>query len=125
MDDFIMVTQPRELLLNELTCFHTKIPLREQTLGIGFTFKKNNRTGLIAKVNASMDLISMRAFTKMKIRNSLDGDRFTHWLPLYFGENEVYEVEDDSDSLSNSDDQSESYAMVRNVDTKERFEKLF
>lgn len=40
----------------------------------------------------------------MKIRKSLEGERFTHWLPLYFGENEVYEIEDDNDSLSNSDD---------------------
>jgi hypothetical protein len=40
-----------------------------------------------------MDLMNMRAFTKMKVRKSLGGERFTHWLPLYFGESEHFEVE--------------------------------
>ena len=37
-----------------------------------------------------MDLMSMRAFTKLKVRKALMGERFTHWFPLYFGETEKY-----------------------------------
>ena len=41
-----------------------------------------------------MDLMSMRAFTKLKVRRALAGERFTHWFPLYFGENEKYQTEE-------------------------------
>jgi hypothetical protein len=42
-----------------------------------------------------MDLMSMRAFTKLNVRKGLDGVKFTHWFPLYFGEKEKYEIEKD------------------------------
>jgi len=35
----------------------------------------------------------MRAFTKLRIRNALHGEKFTHWLPLYFGENEEFQIQ--------------------------------
>jgi hypothetical protein len=47
---------------------------------------------LIEYVNPTMDLMSMRAFRKLKVRRALAGEKFTHWLPLYFGENEKYEL---------------------------------
>jgi hypothetical protein len=31
-------------------------------------------------------------FTKQKVRLSAANERFTHWLPLFFGEREDYEV---------------------------------
>lgn len=43
-----------------------------------------------------MDLMSMRAFTKLKVRRALAGERFTHWLPLYFGEAEKYVISSES-----------------------------
>lgn len=39
-----------------------------------------------------MDLLSLRSFTKLKVRKSIDNTRFTHWLPLYFGEKDAFEV---------------------------------
>ena len=40
----------------------------------------------------TLDLLSLRAFTKQKVRRSIDGERFTHWLPLYFGESQPFDV---------------------------------
>jgi hypothetical protein len=106
--DFIMVKSPKELLLGELVCYMTKIPLKEHTLGIGVSLQRNPRTGLVSYVNPTTDLMSMRAFTKLKVRKTMTGERFTHWLPLYFGEDEVFEVQRDemnekiSDTLSKS-----------------------
>jgi hypothetical protein len=34
----------------------------------------------------------MRAFQKQKVRKSISGVSFTHWLPLYFGESKIYET---------------------------------
>lgn len=88
-----MVKTEKQLLKEELVCFYTKTPLREGSLGIGISIKRSPRTGLCMYVNPTMDLLSMRAFTKLKIRRALAGDKFSHWLPLYFGENEVYNLE--------------------------------
>ena len=106
VQDYIMVRSPKELLLEELVCYHTKIPLREHTLGIGISLKRNPRTGLVSYVNPTADLMSMRAFTKLKIRKSISGDRFSHWLPLYFGEDEVYETKRDQMNEKISDSAS-------------------
>lgn len=59
-------------------------------MGIGISLKKSPRTGTIVYVNPTMDLLSMRAFTKLKVRTALQNEKFTHWLPLYFGENEEF-----------------------------------
>lgn len=88
-----MMKTPKQLLKEELVCFQTKMPVKEATLGIGISLKRSPRTGLVNFVNPTMDLMNMRAFTKMKVRKSLGGERFTHWLPLYFGESEHFEVE--------------------------------
>jgi hypothetical protein len=42
--------------------------LKETTLGVGISLKKSLTTGEIKYVNPTMDLLSMRAFTKLKIR---------------------------------------------------------
>ncbi len=34
----------------------------------------------------------MRAFVKQKVRHSLSNEKFTHWLPLFFGEKDVIEA---------------------------------
>jgi len=33
----------------------------------------------------SLDFVSLKAFVKEGIRFSADNEKFTHWLPLYFG----------------------------------------
>lgn len=94
MDDFILKKKtPVELLKDELVCFQTKVPVREGTLGIGITIKRSPRTGLCMYVNPTMDLMSMRSFTKLHIRKSIKNEKFTHWFPLYFGEKEVFTIE--------------------------------
>ena len=42
-------------------------------------------------ITPTLDLLSMRAFIKHKVRYSLSNEKFTHWLPLFFGEKDVIE----------------------------------
>jgi len=86
-----MVKSPDELLRDELVCFHTKMKLKESTLGIGVTINRLPRTGEIRMVTPTLDLLSMRAFIKQKVRHSLSNEKFTHWLPLFFGEKDEFE----------------------------------
>jgi hypothetical protein len=88
-----MLKTPKQLLKEELVCYKTKMPLSEATLGIGISVKRSARTGLFSFVNPTMDLFNMKAFTKLSTRTALAGERFTHWFPLYFGENEKYTTE--------------------------------
>lgn len=74
------------MLADEMVCFHTKSTLMDSTLGIGVSLSRLPRTGEIRSVTPSLDLLSLRAFTKQSVRKSIDGVKFTHWLPLYFGE---------------------------------------
>ena len=87
-----MLKTADDLLAEELTCFHTKLKVRDATLGIGVSLSRLPRTGEIRMVTPTLDLLSMRAFVKHKVRHSLSNEKFTHWLPLYFGEKDVYEV---------------------------------
>ena len=90
-----MVKTPEALLSEEFTCFHTKLRLRDQTLGIGVSINRLPRTGEIRMIVPTLDLLSMRAFTKHKVRHSLSNEKFTHWLPLYFGEKDIIEIQRD------------------------------
>ena len=92
LDSFIMVKTAEDLLADELVCFHTKLRIKDATLGIGVTINRLPRTGEIRMITPTLDLLSMRAFTKQKVRHSLSNEKFTHWLPLYFGENEIIET---------------------------------
>jgi hypothetical protein len=91
-DQFIMLKTKDELLLEELSCFHTKMRIKEVTLGIGVSINRLPRTGEIRMITPTMDLISMRAFVKHKVRHSLSNEKFTHWLPLYFGEKDIVDI---------------------------------
>jgi len=75
-------------------CYMTRDNLKAGSLGIGVSVTKLPRTGEIRTVKPSLDLLSLKAFTKQNIRKSMDGEKFTHWLPLYFGESEPYEKKD-------------------------------
>jgi hypothetical protein len=77
-------------LEEEFLCFHTRNRLAETTLGIGVSLSRLPRTGEIRSVTPSLDLLCLRAFSKHDVRSSIDGVKFTHWLPLYFGESQPY-----------------------------------
>ena len=88
---FIIVRDPKKMLADELICYHSRNKMPEVSLGIGISMSRLPRTGEIRTVSPTLDLLSLRAFTKQKVRRSLCSERFTHWLPLYFGENQTYE----------------------------------
>jgi hypothetical protein len=92
LNEFVMLKTKDELTYEELTCFHTKLRLRDATLGIGVTISRLPRTGEIRLISPTLDLLSMRAFVKQKVRHSLSNEKFTHWLPLYFGEKDIIET---------------------------------
>jgi len=97
-------------------CYMTRDNLKAGSLGIGVSVTKLPRTGEIRTVKPSLDLLSLKAFTKQNIRKSMDGEKFTHWLPLYFGESEPYEKKDQI-----WDDKKEEYKeVVRKIDPRER-----
>lgn len=87
-----MVKSKDELRYEELSCFHTKLKLKDASLGIGVTISRLPRTGEIRMISPTLDLLSMRAFVKQKVRHSLSNEKFSHWLPLYFGEKEIVET---------------------------------
>ena len=89
--EFVKVRDEQTLLFEELVCFHTRDTVLDGSLGIGVSLTRLPRTGEIRTVTPSLDLLSLKAFTKQNVRKSLDGVKFTHWLPLYFGEQKPFE----------------------------------
>ena len=88
---FIIMRDPKKMLADELLCYHSRNRMPEVSLGIGVSMSRLPRTGEIRSVTPTLDLLSLRAFTKQKVRKSIDAQRFTHWLPLYFGEQQPFE----------------------------------
>lgn len=118
--DFILLEEPLNLLEKEFVCYHTKTPLAEASLGIGVSLSRLPRTGEIRNVNPTLDLLALKAFTKHKVRTSIANERFTHWLPLYFGEKKPYEVKKQV-----YDPETQKYKTeVRTIDPYERFVHL-
>lgn len=107
---------PEDLLNEELTCFHTRMRLKDSTLGIGVSISRLPRTGEIRLITPTLDLVSMRAFVKQKVRHSLSNEKFTHWLPLYFGEKDTFEVKR---RVYNPSTKKEESQVVK-IDCKER-----
>lgn len=104
------------MLGEEFLCYHSRCRLPEVSLGIGVSLSRLPRTGEIRSVTPTLDLLSLRAFTKQKVRRSIDNERFTHWLPLYFGESEPYEITD-----QRFDEESKAHVQTtRRVDPRER-----
>jgi len=89
---FVNLRSPKDILAEEFLCFHSRNRLPEVSLGIGVSLSRLPRTGEIRSVKPTLDLLSLRAFTKQKVRKSIANERFTHWLPLYFGEKETFET---------------------------------
>jgi ubiquitin-protein ligase/Ran GTPase-activating protein (RanGAP) involved in mRNA processing and transport len=84
--DFILLSSEKNLVsqvADELVCFHTRRTRLEDCLGFGLSFNRNFRHGSIQNVRTDCDLISLRAYSKEKLRIGVYGKQFTHWLPVY------------------------------------------
>ena len=73
---------------NEFVCYFSKTNWQENPLGLGISIAKIHRTGEIKGIVPRLDYISLKCFTKQKIRNDMAGDKFSHWFPIYFGTND-------------------------------------
>jgi len=85
-ESFVLLKNERDLIAEELLCFHSKRSFHEDTLGFGITFTKNIRTGDIQNISSPLDLIGIRAFMREGIRKSSINEPFTHWLPVYIND---------------------------------------
>ncbi|KAK5088717.1 hypothetical protein LTR05_002938 [Lithohypha guttulata] len=63
----------------ELICFCLKKGLGNANLGVGVKVQMRGRYG---SIGSEFDLLSEQAFNEFKIRRSVQGLPFTHWLPL-------------------------------------------
>lgn len=84
---FVIHKSELEILEEELVCFHTKLKLNKDKaiLGAGVSITRLPRTGEIRSVSSAMDILSLQAFMRDGLRTSLSNEKFTHFLPLYFG----------------------------------------
>eukprot|EP00828_Plagiopyla_frontata_P024194 TRINITY_DN308_c0_g2_i4.p1 TRINITY_DN308_c0_g2~~TRINITY_DN308_c0_g2_i4.p1 ORF type:complete len:778 (+),score=123.89 TRINITY_DN308_c0_g2_i4:151-2484(+) len=85
-DKFKIVASEQDLFKQELVCFHTKQKFTETCLGIGLNLQKIPRSGAIRQASPALDILSIKAYIKEGIRKSIDGEKFSNWFPLYFGE---------------------------------------
>jgi len=68
-----------------LVCFHTKLTYLQNQLGLGVKISKIPRTGLIKEGEVFYDYVSIKAFMKESMNRSASNEKFTHWVPVYFG----------------------------------------
>ena len=61
-------------------------------------------------------MLCLRAFQKQSVRKSIDGVKFTHWLPLFFGESKPYEKK--SQTFNNETQQFDN--VVTKINPRER-----
>ena len=78
----------RELKEKEICCYHRKTNFHDCALGLGISISKIPRTGEIKGIIPRFDFIAYKTYSKEKLRVSFNGEPFTHWFPLYFGEKE-------------------------------------
>ena len=86
-NNFLLDMNDSELLEEEVVCFHTRLRLskNETSLGAGVSISRLPRTGEIRSVSTTLDLLSIQAYMKWGVRTSLSNEKFTHFLPLFFG----------------------------------------
>jgi len=84
---FVIHKTELDILEEECVCFHTKLKLIKDKaiLGSGVSITRLPRTGEIRSVTSAMDLLSLQAFMRDGLRTSLSNEKFTHFLPLFFG----------------------------------------
>ena len=119
-DEFLLVKTPKEVLGEEFLCYHTRSRLPMTSLGIGVSIARLPRTGEIRSVTTTPDLICIQAFIKQKLRKSISGKHFTHWLPLYFGEEKSFEKNKQVFNEATNKYETET----KTINPKERFLKL-
>ena len=73
---------------NEICCCITKDNFEKCSLGLGINISIIPRTGELKNIDPCFDFIALKTFTKERIRVDLNGKRFSHWFPLYFGQEE-------------------------------------
>ena len=118
---FVILRDPKQMLAEEFICYHSRSRLPEVALGIGVSLSRLPRTGEIRSVLPTLDLLCLRAFTKQKVRKSIDNQRFTHWLPLYFGEREPFQTAEQY----YDEEEKEFKTKTHTVNPRERLETLF
>ena len=101
--------QYKEEKRKEICCYHRKTNFEEGALGLGISISKIPRTGEIKGITPRFDFIAFKTYTKERLRVALNGERFTHWFPLYFGVNK--------DKVINS--LKKSISMIVKGNTKE------
>ena len=91
--------QYKKIKIEELCCYFTKENIETKTakdknsiIGLGINISKTSRTGEIKSIEPSFDLISFKTYTKERLRYDLLGKRFTHFFPLYFGQEKQKET---------------------------------
>ena len=77
--------QYKELKKKEICCYLRKINFEEGPLGLGISISKIPRTGEIKGITPRFDFVAFKTYTKERLRTAFNGERFTHWFPLYFG----------------------------------------
>ena len=85
LSEFEIIEEENELIRQELSCFHTKLGYLQNQLGLGVRISKVPRTGLIKEGEVFFDYISIKAFIKESMNKTSTNEKFTHWLPVYFG----------------------------------------
>ena len=78
--------QYKEAKKKEICCYHRKTNFEEGPLGLGVSISKIPRTGEIKGITPCFDFIAFKTYTKERLRVAFNGEHFTHWFPLYFGE---------------------------------------
>ena len=79
--------QYKEAKKKEICCYQRKTNFEENAIGLGISISKIPRTGEIKGITPRFDFIAFKTYTKERLRVSLNGEKFTHWFPLYFGIN--------------------------------------
>jgi hypothetical protein len=74
-----------------MICYHSKTPHSVNPLGVGMRVSKVPRTGLIKEAELFPYYINAKSFIKDFVRWSPSNEKYTHWLPLYFGEGDKEE----------------------------------
>lgn len=90
--DFQIEATDLELYEEGLKCFHTKKTWRENQLGVGLKITRISRTGGINQCTPMLDYLSLKAFLKEGVRRSTYQETFSHWIPLYFAEEQKDQV---------------------------------
>lgn len=73
------------MIKDELKCYHSRISLEENPLGLLVNVTRNFRTGKIQDVSVSKEIVCLKSFINENLRFDIDNVKYSYWLPLYFG----------------------------------------